>query len=288
MTTMLIAPTVRPNLTKAEAMAAPVGDGLLDVLLGRADTARARKLQARYRMAFGYIGGPRPVLTEPDAQPKAGKNEIPTYTLMLSPERSVGIPGVNLCPKATVGCCDGCLGEEGHGSMSHTKKSRMVRTSFLLHHPYETGVIMGAELRLALRKHGRIGFRPDCTSDLRWERMMRVAIERFHDLGVQWYDYSAWDPVDRDTLDGRYHYTYSMKENHDEAWLHRIIGMGMNVAVPFEGVRKGQPLPTEFMGVRCIDGDVTDWRPGDPSGVVVALRKKGHAPNKYGFFRATQ
>ena len=54
------------------------------------------------------------------------------------------------------------------------------------------------------------------------------------------------------------------------------IKHGVNVAVVFS-TKKGQPLPAEYLGRPVIDGDETDLRFLDPSGVIVGLRAKGRA-----------
>lgn len=52
-------------------------------------------------------------------------------------------------------------------------------------------------------------------------------------------------------------------------------------------VRKGRPLPATYNGIPVIDGDVSDFRPVDPSGVIVGLRAKGAAiHDSSGFVRS--
>ena len=48
----------------------------------------------------------------------------------------------------------------------------------------------------------------------------------------------------------------------------------MNLAVVFRDKKK---IPTEFLGMRVVDGDQDDLRFLDPTGVVVALYAKGQA-----------
>jgi hypothetical protein len=54
---------------------------------------------------------------------------------------------------------------------------------------------------------------------------------------------------------------------------------GRNVAVVFART-PSQSLPRTWLGIRVIDGDDTDWRPGDPDGVIVGLRAKGRARHR--------
>ena len=49
---------------------------------------------------------------------------------------------------------------------------------------------------------------------------------------------------------------------------------GMRIAVVF---RKQDEIPSEFMGMPCVDGDDSDVRHTEPQGVIVALYAKGKA-----------
>ena len=85
---------------------------------------------------------------------------------------------------------------------------------------------------------------------------------------VQFYDYTK--VPGRDLGIPNYHLTFSLAESNEEdaaAELQR----GMNIAVVFDGV------PSEYLGVPVVDGDESDLRFLDPSGVVVGLKAKGEA-----------
>jgi hypothetical protein len=91
---------------------------------------------------------------------------------------------------------------------------------------------------------------------------------------VQLYDYTKIPRAETRKLDN-YHLTYSHSGYNAEECL-RVLKLGVNVAVVFD-TRKGQPLPKRWNGYRVIDGDLSDLRFLDPTGVIVGLRAKGRA-----------
>lgn len=103
----------------------------------------------------------------------------------------------------------------------------------------------------------------------------------YPELGVKFYDYTK---IKRDWQECKaigYHLTFSYdgannKQNHKIAAS--AINAGLNVAAAFN-VKKGQPLPkfVRYQGRKfwVIDGDLTDYRPGDRQGLrIVGLRFK--------------
>jgi hypothetical protein len=106
--------------------------------------------------------------------------------------------------------------------------------------------------------------------------------------GVRMYDYTAWKPAQRGTVEG-YHLTYSAKEpaHTPDDYLVGILEGGATVAMPF-AVKKGADLPETWHGFKVIDGDLSDDRTLDPSGVVVGLRQKGRVKDESGFIRQLQ
>lgn len=278
----------RRGLTSLERDVRPADDGFMTAWrarpVARARMARAARLTlAEFREGFGFKREARALLTAPDAQPKTGKNKVPTFTLMLLPERSVF---GNACPMAD-GCAEGCLASSGKGAMYGTQYARMVRMAFMLAHPWEFGVLLAVELRAGLARHGRIGFRPNCVSDIRWELATPRMVATLAAHGrVSFYDYTAWAPRFRSDRPAGYSLTFSAKVSHDAEWIRSMLADGHNVAVPFN-VRRGQAMPVSWQGMPVIDGDVTDLRPSDPVGVIVGLRAKGDAiGDTSGFVRA--
>lgn len=281
--------STRRGLTSIERDLVPLDDGFV-AYWGARRAARARMVRAAratlrdFRAGFGYGRRSVALLTPPDAQPKTGKNNVPTFTLMLVPERGAGFG--NACPMAD-GCAEGCLASSGKGAMYGTQYARMVRMAFLVTWPWEAGVLLAHEIRAGVLKFGRIGFRPNCVSDIRWELAtprMVAALASFS--RVELYDYTAWSPRFRSDRPAGYSLTFSAKVSHDVAWVRGMLADGHNVAIPFN-VRRGQEMPSQWNGLPVIDGDVTDLRPSDPVGVIVGLRAKGDAiGDTSGFVRA--
>lgn len=296
------------NGTRAEnvLMAGGIGDGIVaglrqDMPGARARIASARALQARARARVGYKCEPATILTSGASQYKLGKNSLPSYGLMLTPERGIMLPALadireafnltgafNLCPLASLGCTLACLSKSGQSGMPAQQRAQVVRTVFLLAYPYEAGLIIGAELRAAIRRHGEINLRLNVTSDIRWELIAPDMMTALAAAGVKLYDYTAWSPANRQPSD-IYSLTYSAKEltHTSDEYLAGILAAGHNVAMPFD-TRRGMPLPATWHGYPVIDGDESDERRLDPKGVIVGLRAKGHAwrrDNSAGFIR---
>lgn len=302
-------------LTRVERM---LVDGLfsLAVIAGftqptrteRVAVASARTLQGNYRALLGYRNAPAAILTSGASQYKLGKNILPSFGMMLTPERGLmresladiraafRLAGpINLCPLASNGCSLACLSTSGQSGMPAQQRAQSVRTAFLVAEPYAAGLIIGAELRAAVKRYGKINLRLNTTSDIRWEYVAPEMLEILADAGVQLYDYTAWSPADRAPSD-IYHLTYSAKETShtSDAYLIGILASGSNVAMPFD-TKRGEPLPATWNGFRVIDGDESDERRNDLQpigmpGVIVGLRAKGHAwkrDNAAGFIRAS-
>ena len=265
----------------------------------RAVTA-ARGVYRTMRQAVGY-GDTTPLLTSGANQQKLSKNKLPSYGLMLTPERGMmrlelqdvrkafNLSGpINLCPMASRGCAAACLSFSGQSGMPSAQRAQAVRTAFMLAMPEAFGLILGAEIRNAVRKHGEINLRLNTTSDIRWEKVAPVAMAAFAAGGVKLYDYTAWKPADRKPS-AIYSLTYSAKEpsHTSDDYLRGILSNGGTVAMPFTTAR-GEALPATWQGFAVIDGDESDERRNDPRGVVVGLRAKGYKwkrDNSAGFIR---
>jgi hypothetical protein len=275
--------------------------GVIDGLNGHRVTG-ARALQAEMRERVGYARASAPVLTSGASQVKLGKNTLKSFGLMLIPERGLmsvsfrdvreafGLTGgFNLCPLASAGCAAACLSRSGKSGMPSGQRAQGVRTAFLLAFPYQTGLIVGAELLAALRKYGEINLRLNTTSDIRWELFAPDMLALLTLKGVKLYDYTAWSPANR-KASSSYPLTYSAKEpaaTSDE-YLSAILRDGGTVAMPFD-TKRGHALPATWQGFAVIDGDVSDERRLDPKGVIVGLRAKGHEwrkDNSAGFIRS--
>lgn len=293
------------GLTRVERdlVAANFGAAVLTGLSGDTAAIRAaRDTWAELRERVGYQRNAADLLTSGASQHKLAKNSAPSYGLMLTPERGMMAPeradiraefgitwAVNVCPLASAGCALACLSTSGQSGMPAQQRAQSARTALLIAYPAVFGVLLGAELARAIRRHGRINLRLNTTSDIRWELVAPDMISTLAAAGVTLYDYTAWHPSHRNPS-AEYHLTYSAKETShtSDEYLTGVLSSGHNVAIPFD-TPKGKPLPETWHGWRVIDGDESDERYLDPAGVVVGLRAKGHAwrrDNSAGFIRS--
>ena len=154
--------------------------------------------------------------------------------------------------------------------------TRVAKTLFLERYPAEFHAKVDAELAREAFRASRRGFRLAARMNLLSDRIkMANAVARRHPT-VQFNDYTA-SPVELPGPDNMYR-TYSRKETWTLEQVMGLVQRGLNVSVVFDVKRKA-PLPTEWHGMRVIDGDVHDARWTDPAGVIVGLRLKGTKPS---------
>jgi hypothetical protein len=239
------------------------------------------------------------LLSRTESNPKVAKNGklgVLSAPLHLAPAR---LSGFNTCPKASKGCIDACLHTAGNQVyMAQKQKSRIDKTLAYFKHRDAFIALLAFEIAAMERKAKKqkmgVAIRLNATSDLPWElRQMNVdgvdigLMDYFPN--VQFYDYTAvtkravaWA---NGALPKNYHLTFSRKENNDSD-VKQVIAAGGNVAIVFagnpfkHGFSKFQSDAVEKLGgVTLFDGDVSDYRPNDPKGVIVALKAKGDAKN---------
>ena len=234
------------------------------------DPRVARAAWDAYRIHHGYAAG-APLLTPPSANLKLGKGNVPTYGWTMSPART---SGVNLCRASTRECRDLCLATAGNGRYDSTAAARILRARFWLEHPAECVSLLRDELLRARARHRdawRVGIRWNVLSDIPWEICAPVLVEPIGRIRA--YDYTKdWARVGTD----RYTLTYSRSEITPDADVITAVESGRNVAVAFSTART-RALPRTYLGLPVIDGDTSDYRPGDRAGVIVGLRAKGRA-----------
>jgi hypothetical protein len=149
------------------------------------------------------------------------------------------------------------------------RRGRAVRTAFLHRHPAAFLALLTAEIDRRERAGVPFGLRLNVASDLRWEN---IAPWLFEGANVRAYDYTK--APSRDTPEN-YRIIFSHSERWTDADVLARIAAGQNVAMIFD-VPKHE-LPASYLGVRVIDGDLTDYRYGDPEAVIVGLAAKGAA-----------
>lgn len=242
--------------------------------------SQARKSWAAYRGVLGHAPNPTNLLTWPSAQPKTGKNEVPTYILHLAPSDASRM--FNACPWATKGCRAACLNTAGRGRFEEVQAGRIAKTKWFGVSPVNFMSLLTHEIELARVRHGgQIALRLNGTSDVRWEMVAPYLFTRWED-DVIFYDYTK-HPKRR--VPANYHLTYSVTEQDSVADISKMLGRYGRVAVVFD-TRKSQPLPAVWQGFPVVDGDKDDQR-WQNHGVIVGLRAKGDAigDTRSGFVR---
>ena len=193
------------------------------------------------------------------------------------------ISGYQVCASASKGCTSACLYTSGHGRFTRTQEARIAKTKKFFETRAQFLIELVKEAKAAMRKADREGFKPafrlNLTSDVRWETIpVNVDGITYPNImtafpQVQWYDYTKH--TNRRNIPSNYHLTFSRSESNEDQ-LTAMFDRGFNVAIVFD-TKKGDPLPTQYMGRTVIDGDEHDLRFLDPKGVWVGLRGKGEA-----------
>jgi hypothetical protein len=243
--------------------------------------------------------GVKSLLAEPTHNPKIKKNigvGVLTAPLHLAP---ADLSGFNVCPMATKGCKRACLHTAGNPAyLAGKRRARIARTRAYFNAREAFMRALAGDIakleRQAKRMRLKCGVRLNATSDIPWERVpVTIGNATYANLmqlfpRVQFYDYTK--RPNRKALPSNYALTFSLSEDNDHAALEALAN-GMNVAAVFS-TRRGQPLPSKFapkgatLAVPVVDGDVHDYRPADPRGVIVGLRAKGRAiRDRTGFVR---
>ena len=211
-----------------------------------------------------------------------------TYILHLAPAT---LSGHNTCPKATHGCVAACLNTAGRGGMfkkgenTNTIQQARIRKTQLFYNDREQFMaLLVKDILLAIKQSAKAGlvpvFRLNGTSDISWEKysvkMGNVYYTNiFEAFGyVQFYDYTKILGRKVSNI-SNYSLTFSAADGNDlDVLLARKAGY--NIAVVF-GIKKGTPMPADYMGLPVFNCDESDLRFLDPKQVVVGLYAKGKA-----------
>jgi hypothetical protein len=223
---------------------------------------------------------------------KIVKNQIVsqnyTYIIYMSPASQ---SGYNVCKFSTPECRLGCLATSGRAAMNILSGSTMVidarnKKSRLFNEHKEFFIMwMIDEMKRYQRKADRDGYyfsaRLNGTSVIDYSEVKLLNENIFQIFPeVQFYDYTKDYEKMMNNVAPNYDLTFSytgkvlnIKQSKS------LLDSGKNVAVVFD-VKGHQPLPKTFMGYKVIDGDLTDYRPGDEKGVIVGLHWKNIANKK--------
>ena len=233
---------------------------------------------------------------------KGQKIGFMTGIMYLAPAK---LSGYEVCPKRSKGCTAACLNTAGRGAMTMVQEARVRKTHWYFEDREAFMAQLVQDIAALVRKAERAGLVPlvrlNGTSDISWERVRfgpavprpypgpRVAeniMEMFPN--VQFYDYTKVPKRAlahaRGEMPGNYHLTFSLcEDNDDSAW--DVLQNGGNVAAVFMAIPEGAKWSPSGRMVGCSDthyetvvnGDLSDVRHLDGTGVVVALKAKGKA-----------
>lgn len=233
---------------------------------------------------------PRILGTSIKVEKSAKRDKTLTAVVYLAAStRSKPYGGMNTCPFASQGCAEACLGHtSGRLVMGSSQNAQVWKTLMFRYDRAMFVKILKADIarhaHRAAKKGLHCSVRLNGSSDLAWEH---VAPELFREFPhVQFYDYSkSWDRMYAQRAPDfpkNYHLTFSRSENTLDEMVDQFVASGLNVAVVFRdlpaAIREG------WRGHRVIDGDLSDYRAGDPEGVVVGLSVKGNVEDNTGFY----
>ncbi|HCH32650.1 MAG TPA: hypothetical protein DE045_06900 [Oceanospirillaceae bacterium] len=254
---------------------------------------------ALMRLARGYnVKGS--LFADPLSNPKVAKNAkengVLTYPLHLAPAT---VSGYNTCAMASAGCKEACLNTAGNPMYKAGKEAaRTAKTRLYFENRALFVALLVKEVVAARNKAKKLNmalaFRPNATSDIKWEvskvkhaGVFMTVAELIHSAApdAKIYDYTK---IPNRTTPAYYSLTFSLSEDNDKLAASELA-RGHNVAAVFD-TKRGQGLPMQYTihGVTApvIDGDLTDYRPDDAPGAIVGLRAKGDAiGDQSGFVR---
>jgi hypothetical protein len=220
---------------------------------------------------------------------KGQKYGFMTGILYLAP---ADISGHQVCSMAELaGCKAACLYTSGRGAFNSVQQSRLNKTKLFFAYRQLFMENLAKDIERLIRKAKRENMIPlvrlNGTSDIRWENVRfdygfgneQITIfELFPE--VQFYDYTKIS--NRKDIPANYDLTFSYSGTPGYlAHVQKAINAGMRIAAVF---RSQKDIPSEFMGMQCVDGDNSDIRHMDPQGVIVALYAKGKAKADYSGF----
>lgn len=188
------------------------------------------------------------------------------------------VPSKRLCPFSELaGCLGPCLNSAGRGAFDSVQRARQAKTDFFYARPDDFVRALAADVWSLARKAARAGQIPlvrlNGTSDILWENIRLDGLTIFEMFpAVQFYDYTKHP---KRNPPKNYDLTYSFSGiTPEKITLKGVTQPGARVAVVFH---RRADIPKTFRGWPVVDGDDTDVRHIDPSGVVVALYAKGKA-----------
>lgn len=196
------------------------------------------------------------------------------FIMYLAPHT---MSGVNICPFASKGCAAACLNTAGRGKFTMTQKARLNRTLHYLSDRVGFLQRLRAEILYHATLKEKLAIRLGGTSDINFIPFIKETHKTVPH--VIFYDYTKNPAIAVRALEvPNYHVTFSRSETNEVDCL-KMLSLGINVAVVFRN-----KFPKTWNGFDVVDGDLTDARFLDGSGVVIGLSAKGKGKkDKTGF-----
>lgn len=204
-----------------------------------------------------------------------------TGILYLAP---ASLSGVNLCPQSSAGCRAVCLYSAGMGVFQNVQQGRLAKSARFLNERDAFMRDIVSDIRKLVAEADKKGMKPvvrlNGTSDIQWENITvdgKTVFEHFPTV-----DFMDYTKIAKRMFVGskaraiaNYHLTFSRSEENG-AIAETVAAAGGNVAAVF-ATKKGEALPSSYMGRKVISGDNSDLRFLDEKGVIVGLIAKGKA-----------
>lgn len=203
-----------------------------------------------------------------NAKTKKGDSDLAVTAIMyLAPST---ISGYETCPSKSKGCSEACLFTAGRGAMNSVQQARVRKTKLFFEKQDQFLADLKNDLTLFdsyCKQEGLQGYvRLNGTSDIKWEDF-----DLFSSFpNIRFYDYTKRTDRDFENLPSNYKLTFSRSEDTTDEELLDLV-KNINVSVVFTQV------PETHLGIKVIEGDLTDLRWEDPSNVIVGLKAKGLA-----------
>lgn len=209
------------------------------------------------------------------------ENALTSIVYLAPASESVAYGGHNVCPWASKGCSMACLGINSKRlRMSTGRNSKAWKTLLFLYKRNIFEWMLFNEIKVLVQRAAKKNLKPSVrlngTSDIAWESIFPDIFYKFPQ--VQFYDYTKSINRYNAFLQGKLPPNYYLTFSHSEINLpevKQVLAMGGNVAMVFKSLPKA--MERGYEGFRVYNGDLTDYRPSDPIGVVVGLSIKGHA-----------
>ncbi len=242
------------------------------------DTDAKDRLKVRLFKNVSLLGAG---ITNPKTAKDAGLGEdVSNWIMHLTPS---DLSGVNVCPKASVGCRAACLNGAGRGLFDGVQVPRLRKTLYFLKLRQQFMSHLDKELSKIYAKDSakRIIVRLNGTSDISFENIPVRDGKSIFELypQIQFYDYTKViqraERIKSKRLNN-YHITFSASESNWDDCV-KALALGTNVAVVF----RTETLPETYQNHTVLNGDTHDFRFLDPrhdsKGYIIGLKAKGVA-----------